>query len=86
MSRVRIGIRDATRIGGLLHQLAKEEGLSRASRAEATYWAAAMRRKMGTDDLRKVSSILLEASERRTVPGGKRRSARYWAANLEARR
>jgi hypothetical protein len=85
MARVRIGARDANRISGMLRTIADRDSLPRDLRANAIYWAGAMRRTMDERDLQMVAWLLLDASGDRGMPVLHQRKARYWASSLEAR-
>jgi hypothetical protein len=83
MGNVKIGARDAVRVGGLLQKLGGQQGLPADLQANAAYWATAMARRMDRRDIQTVAWLLLEASGHRHVPFADRRTARYWAAYLD---
>jgi uncharacterized protein (UPF0147 family) len=85
MVRVRLGGRPAVQVGRLLRNVSNDTGVAPDVRANAAYWASAVRRTMDYRDLQTLAWVLQDVSQERAVPLLQRRSARYWAANIEAR-
>jgi uncharacterized protein (UPF0147 family) len=85
MARIRVGGQAVSQVGQLLSTISSDASVAPDVRANAQYWARAVRRTMDRRDLQTLSWVLLNASQEKAVPADERRSARYWAANLEAR-
>jgi hypothetical protein len=84
MASVRIGARNAARVGGVLNKIGHGRSVSTDVRANATYWASAMRRRMDRRDLRTVARLLDDVGANGSLSPRSQREARYWAAFLEA--
>jgi hypothetical protein len=85
MAKIRVGGRAVSRVGRLLRNISSDASVAPDVRANAAYWAAAVRGTMERRDLQTLAWILLDASNEKGISLTQRRSARYWAANLEAR-
>jgi hypothetical protein len=84
MASVRIGARNATRVGGILHKIGSGRSVPADVRANATYWASAMHGRMDRRELKAVARLLADMGADRSLSLQNQREARYWATYLEA--
>ncbi len=84
MASVRIGARNAARVGGVLNQVSRRGSVPADIRANANHWASVMDRTMDRRDLRAVVRLLADLGADRSLSARRQREARYWAAYLEA--
>jgi uncharacterized protein (UPF0147 family) len=84
MASVRIGARNAARVGGILQKISTGRSVPTDVRANATYWASAIHRTMDRRDLRAIARLLADMSADRSLSARNQHDAQYWAAYLEA--
>ncbi len=81
---IRLGGRAARNLHKVLAAISATQALPPDVRANAAYWARAVRRRMATRDVRAAAWFLHAVGDARALPAAQRRSASYWGARLEA--
>ena len=85
MARIRVSGQAVSKVGRLLRAISRYADVAPNVRADAAYWAGAVRRTMDQRELQTLAWVLRDVSQEKVLPLNWRRSAGYWAANLGAR-